>query len=38
MAVKQDVLFPGTANVQASSFLVLRVFLHNNKKKTRFIL
>lgn len=30
MAVKQDVLFPGTANLQVSTFSVLYVFLHNN--------
>lgn len=32
MAVKQDVLFPGTANLQANTFSVLYVFLHNNQK------
>lgn len=36
-AIKQDVLFPGTANSQASTFSVLYVFLHNNlKKKKKF--
>lgn len=36
MAVKQDMLFPGTANLQGSTFSVLYLFLHNKQKTQGF--